>query len=71
MLPLNRNRYPQTQGRYPQPAPTICFYLLNGGLTVRLVAEPLQQLTSLWPVLLAAIVDFAGTERGGGRPRGS
>lgn len=40
MLPLNRERFPATQGRYPVAAPWICFALLNGGLVLRLLAEP-------------------------------
>ncbi len=40
MLPLNRERFPETQGRYPAWAPLLCYALLNGGLLLRLVAEP-------------------------------
>ena len=40
MLPLNRERFPATHGRYPSSAVYACFALLNGGLLVRLVAEP-------------------------------
>jgi hypothetical protein len=58
MLPLNRDRYPNTQGRYPQWAPTLCFWLLNGGLAVRLVAEPLDVL-AMHSSLLAMIVNLA------------
>lgn len=41
MLPLARERYPQTAGRYPVHAPIAIWALLNGGLAVRIVAEPL------------------------------
>jgi hypothetical protein len=40
MLPLNRERFPATQGRYPSAVVYACFALLNGGLIVRLVVEP-------------------------------
>jgi hypothetical protein len=40
MLPLNRERFPATQGRYPSRAVYLCFALLNGGLAVRVLAEP-------------------------------
>ena len=44
MLPLNRERFPSTQGRYPPSAPAWCFGLLNGGLLLRIVVEPWFQL---------------------------
>ncbi len=40
LLPLNRQRFPSTQGRYPPGAILACFALLNGGLLARVVAEP-------------------------------
>lgn len=40
MLPLARDRYPETAGRYPARAPVIVYALLNGGLVVRILAEP-------------------------------
>jgi hypothetical protein len=40
MLPLNRERFPETQGRYPSAVVYACFILLNGGLVLRLLAEP-------------------------------
>ncbi len=40
LLPLNRQRFPSTQGRYPPGAVLACFALLNGGLLARVVAEP-------------------------------
>ncbi|MBC5804346.1 MAG: hypothetical protein GIX03_15370 [Candidatus Eremiobacteraeota bacterium] len=46
MLPLNRARFPRTQGRYPRRMVAACFTLLNGGLVLRLVAEPWYQLGS-------------------------
>jgi hypothetical protein len=44
MLPLNRERFPQTQGRYPSLLVYVCFALLNGGLAFRLLAEPWYRL---------------------------
>ena len=44
MFPLDRERFPETQGRYPAAAPLWCFYLLNSGLIVRVVVEPWLQL---------------------------
>lgn len=41
MLPLARERYPQTAGRYPPGAPYAIWASLNGGLLLRIVAEPL------------------------------
>src|SRR5579884_3539411 len=44
MLPLARERFPSTQGRYPPAAPILCYVLLNGGLVARIVAEPWMSL---------------------------
>ena len=44
MLPLNRERFPATNGRYPSAVVYACFALLNGGLLLRLIAEPWFQL---------------------------
>jgi hypothetical protein len=44
MLPLNRERFPSTQGRYPSGIVYGCFILLNGGLALRLIAEPRYEL---------------------------
>ncbi len=41
MLPLARERYPQTAGRYPARAPIVVYGLLNGGLVLRILSEPL------------------------------
>jgi hypothetical protein len=40
-LPLNRKAFPSMQGRYPRYLPETIFALLNGGLALRLVTEPL------------------------------
>lgn len=39
-LPLNRDAFPQTGGRYPPRLPYAIWALLNGGLALRIVAEP-------------------------------
>jgi hypothetical protein len=41
MLPLDRESYPETAGRYPAGAPLLVYSLLNGGLLLRIVCEPL------------------------------
>ncbi len=41
MLPLARERYPHTAGRYPARAPIVIYILLNGGLAMRILSEPL------------------------------
>jgi cbb3-type cytochrome oxidase subunit 1 len=40
LLPANRARFPQTQGRYPERLARSSFYLLNIGLLLRLFGEP-------------------------------
>ncbi len=52
MLPLARDRFPQTAGRYPAGAPVLVYALLNGGLALRILAEPLL---SAGPVVRAAL----------------
>jgi hypothetical protein len=56
MLPLNRERFPATQGRYPPSVAYVCFALLNGGLVLRLVAEPWFQLGGKPPVVAGLLV---------------
>lgn len=56
MLPLNRERFPATNGRYPPGIAYACFALLNGGLAVRLIAEPWYQLGSSPPLAAALLV---------------
>ena len=38
-LPLARERFPQTQGRYPRAGPYVVYVLLNGGLLARIAGE--------------------------------
>lgn len=40
LLPLNRRKFPQTQGRYPETTARASFYALNAGLVLRLFGEP-------------------------------
>jgi hypothetical protein len=58
MLPLNRERFPATQGRYPTGIVYACFALLNGGLVLRLVAEPWYQLGGK-SIIAAALLALA------------
>jgi uncharacterized membrane protein len=55
MLPLNRERFPATQGRYPTAVVYACFVLLNGGLLLRLIAEPWYQLGGGAPAAAALL----------------
>jgi len=59
MLPLNRERFPQTQGRYPPGAADLCFWLLNGGLATRVVVEPVQWMLAPRSLLVAVTLDAA------------
>lgn len=64
MLPLNRVRYPQTQGRYSRGAVNWCFILLNAGLALRLIAEPVfddrgRSLLLSAALLLSAVAQVA------------
>ncbi len=54
MLPLNRDLYPATAGRYPRWAPPTVWILLNGGLVARLISEPALQVPAARPILAAA-----------------
>lgn len=45
MLPLNRERFPVMQGRYPTLVVYTSFVHLNSGLVLRLIAEPSYQLS--------------------------
>lgn len=55
MLPLNRERFVATQGRYPTGIVYACFILLNGGLALRLIAEPWYQLDGKPPIAAALL----------------
>lgn len=54
LLPLNRKAFPQTQGRYPETLARVSFFLLNVGLPLRLIFEPIHASapTALTSVLL-------------------
>ena len=63
LLPLNRKAFPETQGRYPEMLARIAFILLNVGLPLRLIIEPLHQThaTAVTSALLiaAAVLQLA------------
>lgn len=40
-LPVNRERFPENRGRYPEGTVRVIFAMLNGGLLLRVVFEPL------------------------------
>lgn len=54
LLPLNRQRFPQTQGRYLQWMPWTIYAGLNGGLVMRIVSEPLVTQNAIARVALVA-----------------
>lgn len=60
LLPLNRRAFPQTQGRYPDFAARAAFVLLNVGLPLRLIVEPLYfaHTSFLFSVLLIVSAVF-------------
>ena len=53
LLPLNRARFPQTQGRYDPWMPWTIFALLNAGLVARVFSEPLLAVHPLAGIVLA------------------
>jgi hypothetical protein len=55
-LPLNREAFPETQGRYPRRLPETIFALLNGGLAIRLIAEPLVLRGDSPPAVLLIVI---------------
>lgn len=57
-LPLNRERFPDTAGRYPAGAPYLVWGLLNGGLVLRIVGEPLLG-TGQWAHVVVVIAGVA------------
>ena len=59
MLPADRDRYPQTRGRYPARAPIACWLLLNAGLIARVVVEPFQSLRETPALAFSALLDIA------------
>jgi len=70
MLPGNRERFPDTRGRYPSALVWAAFWLLNVGLALRVAIEPIADahaptlatevlMTGSAGAQLAAIVAFA------------
>ncbi len=62
LLPANRARFPQTQGHYPERVARSSFYLLNIGLILRLVGEPLLAVGVVvrFIVVVAAVLQVVG-----------
>lgn len=64
LLPVNRAKFPQAQGRYPEGLARGSFYLLNAGLVARLAVEPwvVEQPSVSGSALLvaAAVAQLAG-----------
>src|SRR5579864_7631190 len=42
LLPLNRTAFSETQGRYPEVPARLSFFLLNVGLPLRIIVEPIN-----------------------------
>jgi hypothetical protein len=60
MLPANRERYPETRGRYPRRLPFVIYGLLNGGLLARILSEPnLPNALAAWALEASALAQVA------------
>jgi hypothetical protein len=57
-LPLDRERFPETAGRYPPHAPYVVYALLNGGLALRIVSEPFLA-SGAWAHVALAVASVA------------
>jgi hypothetical protein len=57
-LPLDRERFPETAGRYPQGAPFVVYALLNGGLVLRIASEPLLA-SGMWARVALVVASVA------------
>lgn len=57
-LPLDRERFPATAGRYPPGLPFVVWALLNGGLVLRIVSEPLLA-TGAWARVALVVASVA------------
>lgn len=63
-LPVNRERFKNNRGRYPAAAAWTVFALLNIGLVLRLLAEPLFDRSPNAAVLGAALLASASMQLG-------
>ncbi|HVA34425.1 MAG TPA: hypothetical protein VNG31_09770 [Candidatus Baltobacteraceae bacterium] len=54
LLPLNRERFPDTQGRYFRWMPLTIYLLLNGGLIARIFSEPAVAVSAVARLALGA-----------------
>jgi hypothetical protein len=61
-LPVNRARFKDNRGRYPIAWVRAVFVLLNGGLLLRILAEPLFDSAFYPPVTAAALLISAGMQ---------
>jgi hypothetical protein len=59
MLPLNRERFPTAQGRYPTVVVYTSFVLLNSVLVLRLIGEPWYQLSGSPPAAATLLAQAA------------
>lgn len=60
-LPLDRTRFPKTQGRYDLWMPWTIYALLNIGLVMRLISEPLVAsfMLARTALFVSAVMQFA------------
>lgn len=56
LLPVNRDAFPDNRGRYPIHAVRWCFALLNAGLALRLIAEPMLDRYGAAPLQSTAVI---------------
>lgn len=64
LLPVNRSAFPRSQGRYPPRLVRTSFYLLNGGIILRVLTEPYYELVNQGSavrsvLVLAGVAQFA------------
>ncbi len=55
-LPVNREAFKENRGRYPVAAVRWIFVLLNAGLIVRIIVEPIVDATGISPVTTSALL---------------
>jgi len=61
-LPVNRERFPANRGRYPVAAVRAVFAMLNLGLVLRLIFEPILQRTGPSSVSSGALLASAALQ---------
>ncbi|MDA0999609.1 MAG: hypothetical protein O2807_03700, partial [bacterium] len=64
MFPLQRGAHPETKGRYHLPSVYAVYYLITGGLALRILGEPWFWRTGAQParflLILSALAHLAG-----------